>query len=134
MSIQYQRETLDADAFADILRRSGLHTRRPIDYVARLQRMLDGSTLTITARVEEGRLIGIARSLTDWSYACYLSDLAVDSDFQRRGIGRQLIELTRLHAGEGTMCLVVSAPEAVGFYERIGFPRAETAFIRQRSR
>jgi ribosomal protein S18 acetylase RimI-like enzyme len=135
MDIKYQRESIDAAQFADILNRSGLGVRRPVDDLARLQRMLDGANLIVTARVvETERVVGIARSLTDWSYACYLSDLAVDVDFQGMGIGKRLIELTREHAGDESMCLLVSAPGAVGFYHRIGMPATDKAFLYPRAR
>jgi ribosomal protein S18 acetylase RimI-like enzyme len=135
MGIKYQRESIDAAQFADILNRSGLGVRRPVDDLARLQKMLDGANLIVTARVvETERVVGIARSLTDWSYACYLSDLAVDVDFQGMGIGKRLIELTREHAGDESMCLLVSAPDAVGFYHRIGMPAADKAFLYPRAR
>jgi ribosomal protein S18 acetylase RimI-like enzyme len=135
MAIKYQREAIDAAQFADVLHRSGLGLRRPVDDLARLQRMLDGANLIVTARaVETEQIVGIARSLTDWSYACYLSDLAVDVDFQGMGIGKRLIELTREHAGDESMCLLVSAPDAVGFYQRIGMPATDKAFLYPRAR
>jgi len=130
MAIDFARETVSAEHFADILMRSGLASRRPVDDPRRLQAMLDNANLIVTAReTDGGRLVGIARSLTDWSYCCYLSDLAVDAAFQGQGIGRELIRQTRGHAGENCMCLLVSAPDSVGFYRSIGMPPAERAFL-----
>ena len=135
MTIRYQQETVSAAEFAEVLRRSGLAARRPADDLPRLQRMLDAADLVVTAReAETDRIVGLARSLTDWSYACYLSDLAVDADFQGRGIGRRLIEFTRELAGEECMCLLVSAPDAVDFYRRIGMPATDRAFLYPRER
>ena len=128
--ICYQRESVTAPQFADILGRSELGQRRPVDDTPRLQRMLEGADLIITARsASQGKLIGIARSLTDWSYACYLSDLAVDHDYQGKGIGKRLIDLVREHAGEESMCLLVSASDSVDFYHRIGMPSTDRAFL-----
>ncbi len=130
MELVYQRETVDAAEFADVLNRSGLGERRPVADLGRLQRMLDGANLTITARTPGSHaLIGIARSLTDWSYACYLSDLAVDRAFQGHGIGTKLIALTREFAGEECICLLLAAPDAVPFYKKIGMPASERAFL-----
>lgn len=130
MRIVYQRETLTAVQFADILDRSGLAARRPADDLPRLQRMLDGTDLLITARDPAADIIvGVARSLTDWSYACYLADLAVDEAYQKKGIGRRLIELTREQVGDESFCLLVSAPEALGFYRGIGMPTIDKAFM-----
>lgn len=135
MAIHIQREGIQAAEFADVLNRSGLGARRPVDDLPRLQRMLDGANLVITARDgPDGPIVGVARSLTDWSYACYLSDLAVDRAFQGAGIGRQLIARTRALAGDEAMCLLVAAPDAVEFYERIGMPRTDRAFLFPRGR
>lgn len=135
MPIEYRRQTVTAAQFAGLLERSGLAARRPVDDLARLQRMLDNANLIVTATdSKSGELVGIARSLTDWSYATYLSDLAVDARFKGRGIGQALIEETRRHAGEEAMLLLVSAPDAEGFYQRIGMPRADRAFNYPRAR
>ncbi len=133
MPITCQREAITAAEFGDVLERSGLAARRPTD-PARLQRMLDGADLVVTARSDQGLLVGVARSITDRSYACYLSDLAVDAAFQGQGIGRRLIDLTRQEAGEESMCLLLSAPAAEAFYHRLGMPVAERAFIFPRER
>ena len=99
-----------------------------------MQKMLDHASLIVTARAQDdGRLVGIARSLTDWSYATYLSDLAVDRAFAGRGIGRRLIEETRKAAGTGSMLLLVASPDAAGYYEHIGMPKSDRAFLYPRT-
>ncbi len=96
-SIYYQKEVgVDARSVADVYRRSTLN--RPVNDLLRIQSMLDNSNLVITARCGD-KLVGIARSLTDWRYCCYLSDLAVDPDFQGEGIGQQLIAETKKAIG-----------------------------------
>jgi ribosomal protein S18 acetylase RimI-like enzyme len=95
--------------------------------------MLTGPNLIIAA-YHENRVVGVARSLTDYAYCCYLSDLAVDRDYQGRGIGQRLIEETRRAAGPETMCLLVAAPDSTSFYERIGMPRQSRAFMYSRER
>lgn len=135
MNIEYRREDISAAEFAEILLSSGLAERRPVDDLERLQRMLEGASLIITAReASEGRLVGVARSLTDWAYACYLSDLAVHKDYQSRGIGTKLIALTHETAGEESMCLLVASPDAAAFYRRIGMPGTDRAFLFPRAR
>lgn len=78
--------------------------------------------------------MGIARSLTDWVYACYLSDLAVHEDYKGHGIGTRLVELTREAAGEGSMCLLVASPDAAAFYRKIGMQQTDRAFLFPRAR
>jgi ribosomal protein S18 acetylase RimI-like enzyme len=119
---------LTADAFIDVLHRSGLAERRPVADRPRVEAMLRNAGLIITARVD-GALIGVARSITDFVYCCYLSDLAVDRAHQGRGIGKELMRRTRDAMGEGTMCLLLSAPKAISFYEDAGLKRHEQAFL-----
>ena len=98
---------------------SGLGARRPIDDMPRLARMLAQADLVVTARID-GRLVGVARAITDFSYCCYLSDLAVDGAHQRQGIGRRLIAETRTSAGLGTTLVLVAAPGADAVYRQVG--------------
>ncbi len=135
MEIEYKREQISTDEFAEILLASGLAARRPVGDLKRLQKMLEGASLIITARdSSKGLLLGVARSLTDWAYACYLSDLAVHQDYQGNGIGTKLIELTREAAGEESMCLLVASPDAASFYRKIGMPGTDRAFLYPRAR
>ena len=126
--IAYAQEPgLTAAEFVDVLRRSTLAERRPVDDEGRVDKMLRGADLIITARAE-GRLIGVARSVTDFAYCLYLSDLAVDQAWQGRGIGQELLHRTKAAVGEAVACWLVSAPKAVSFYERIGLERPPAAF------
>lgn len=134
MAIAYAVENRVSDAeFIDVLRRSGLAERRPVDEPQRIAKMLAHANLFVTAR-DGARLIGIARSLTDFGYCCYLSDLAVDRAYQRRGIGKALIEKTREAVGPESMVLLLSAPAAMAYYPHIGMQKAENAFIHPRAR
>lgn len=133
MTIVYAREAgLGADEFIDVLRRSGLAERRPVEDRGRIESMLAHANLIVTARAD-GRLIGVSRALADFAYCCYVSDLAVDRARQRQGIGRALLERTRAEAGPGAMLLLLSAPAAMAYYPRIGMAKAENAFIFHRA-
>jgi ribosomal protein S18 acetylase RimI-like enzyme len=130
MSITYAEHSPTPEQFADILNRSGLGARRPVDDPDRLTRMLDSASLTIIATDDDsGEIVGIARSITDFSYACYLSDLAVDAAYQRRGIGKRMIELTRERAGPQCALILIANPDAVEFYRKLGMPDCDRAFV-----
>jgi predicted N-acetyltransferase YhbS len=123
---------LTAEDFVDVLRRSGLAERRPVDEPDRIAKMVEHGNLMVTAR--DGRkLVGVARSLSDFTYCTYLSDLAVDRDYQKQGIGKALIDKTREAVGD-SMVLLLSAPKAMSYYPHIGMPKAENAFIYPRRR
>lgn len=80
----------------------------------------------------EGKLVGVCRALTDFSYCCYLSDLAVDKAFQKHGIGRELIARLRLAIGEEVALVLLSAPEATAYYPKVGFEKIDNGFIIKR--
>jgi predicted N-acetyltransferase YhbS len=119
---------LDVDAVIEMYRATTLGARRPVDDRARMAAMLANANLVITAWDGE-LLVGISRSVTDFAYATYLSDLAVRESHQRQGIGRELIRETRRHSGEKVYVVLLAAPQAVEYYPRIGFERHESAWI-----
>ncbi len=130
----YQMESdLAVEAFRDLLVRSTLGPRRPIDDTKRLALMLAHADLIVTARVSDGTLIGISRAITDFAFCCYLSDLAVDAAYQGRGIGRALIAETHERAGPGTTLYLVSAPAAETYYPHIGLTHVPACWKRSPS-
>ncbi|MCL4790361.1 MAG: GNAT family N-acetyltransferase [Verrucomicrobia bacterium] len=118
---------LDLDAVIELYRASTLGERRPVDDRERMRLMLANANLVVTAWDGE-LLVGIARSVSDFSYATYLSDLAVRLSHQRQGIGRELIRRTRLLGGQATLILL-SAPKAVEYYPRLGMKLHPSAWI-----
>jgi predicted N-acetyltransferase YhbS len=90
--------------------------------------MLEHADVIITARVA-GRLVGVSRAITDFSYCTYLSDLAVDRDYQRHGIGKELIRLTHDAAGLGTTLILLAAPLARTYYPHIGMSPHDSCWI-----
>lgn len=121
--IDYRREpsppALDLDQVVTLYKESTLGQRRPVDDRARMAKMLEHANLVFTAWDDE-RLVGIARSLSDFSFCTYCSDLAVHIDYQRQGIGKQLLRLTQ-EAGQPATLLLFAAPAAVDYYPHIGF-------------
>jgi len=120
MTISYTEENnLSAEEFISVLERSTLAERRPVTDPARIKIMLESADIVLCAR-NEGTLVGISRAITDFSYCCYLSDLAVDAAYQRQGIGKELVSRTHKIAGDGTTLHLMSAPDAMTYYEKIG--------------
>jgi len=111
---------ISADQFIDVLNRSTLGQRRPIDDRECIEGMVKNANLTVTAWDGE-KLVGVSRSVTDFHYACYLSDLAVDVAYQRSGIGRALIEHTRKEVGPRCTIRLIAAPAAADYYAKVGF-------------
>lgn len=105
---------------------------RPTHDRERIQKMYENSNLIVT--VWDGELLaGVARSITDWVWACYLSDLAVREEYKKMGIGKRLIELTREKVGDQSMVLLLSVPTAMEYYPKVGFVKQESSFIIHRA-
>ena len=120
--------SITAEQAIDLYKRSTLGERRPIHNIQTFEAMLKNANLTITAWDGE-KLVGISRSLTDFAYVTYLADLAVDQQYQRSGIGKQLIDETKARLGAECMIVLLAAPKANEYYEHLGFehnPRAWT--------
>jgi predicted N-acetyltransferase YhbS len=118
---------LELDAVIGLYRASTLGERRPVDDGERMAAMLRNANLVVTAW-DGNLLVGIARSLTDFSYATYLSDLAVRVSHQRLGIGKELIRRTQQAGGTGARLVLLAAPAAVDYYPHIGFTRHSSAW------
>lgn len=128
MITYHHTNILDLDEVIDLYKESTLGARRPIDDRETMAAMIANANLTITAW-DDDLLVGIARTVTDFVYAAYLSDLAVRLSHQRQGIGTRLIEETRKRLGEKSKIVLLSAPEAREYYPRIGFTRHESAWL-----
>lgn len=119
---------LDLDEVLAVYHASGLGERRPVDDRDRMAAMIRQANLVVVARDTEGALIGIARSISDFSYVTYLSDIAVVRRHQRSGVGRALLEATRQEAPDAKVVLL-SAPAATAYYPRVGFTRHDSAWV-----
>jgi predicted N-acetyltransferase YhbS len=129
MEVQYSHERkITIEQFVDVLERSTLAERRPVQDRDRVADMLSHANLTVTAWKGQ-LLIGVSRSLTDFSYCCYLSDLAVDVHYQKKGIGKKLIEITRSRLHPQCKIILLAAPKAEGYYPKIGFSKHKSAWI-----
>ena len=114
-------KSLDVSEFIEVLKNSTLVERRPVDDEQRISSMCNNANLIVTARLD-GKLVGVARSITDFVYCTYLSDLAVDLEYQKKGIGKKLIEETKKITPQARLILL-SAPDAVDYYPKIGMTK-----------
>ena len=128
MEIMYRTgNDLDLDQVIELYRASTLGERRPVADVPRMAAMLRNANLVVTAW-DGDLLVGISRSLTDFAYCTYLSDLAVRVSHQRLGIGKELIRITRRESGPLATIILLSAPKAVDYYPHIGFSQHPSAW------
>ncbi len=128
-SLTYEIEPeLSADEFIDVLVRPTLASRRPVEDHRRITAMLRQADIICTARAGK-QLVGVARSITDFSFCVYLSDLAVDQQYQKRGIGRELMRRTHLAAGLQTRLVLLAAPQAESYYPHAGLTRHDSCWM-----
>jgi len=132
MEIIYKTDAIPtAEQVIGLYDKAGLP--RPTNDRERIQKMYKNSSLVVTAW-DDAELIGVCRSITDWVWCCYLSDLAVNPAYQKSGIGKRLIELTKEKVGEQSMILLLSVPEAMQYYPKVGFTKEDRGFIMNRAK
>jgi len=132
MDIEYNFDKkLNADQIIELYENAGLP--RPTNDKERIKKMFDNSNLIITAWHND-LLVGVARSITDWVWSCYLSDLVVRDKYKKEGVGRQLINQTKEKVGEQSMVLLLSVPTAMDYYPKVGFKKQESSFIINRAK
>ena len=129
-TVEYRHnQPLDPTDVVRVFDASGI--RRPTSDLPRIARMFAAPALVVSAWID-ARLVGVARSLTDYAYCCYLSDLAVDRAYQRLGIGRELVARTRAVICDEVALIMLASPEAMSYYPTIGFEKADNAFVVRR--
>jgi ribosomal protein S18 acetylase RimI-like enzyme len=132
MVITYKSgDRIEPHELAELFKSSGIN--RPVDDLPRLKKMLDNANLLVTAWDGE-KLVGVARGLSDFGYCCYLSDLAVHKDYQEQGIGQDLVNKVLELIGEESILLLLSSPNAMDYYPKIGFEKVGNAWIIHRKR
>jgi predicted N-acetyltransferase YhbS len=121
-----ENKTISAVELAEVFIQSGI--RRPVEDLPRIQKMIDQADMIITAW-DGDKLVGIARAITDFSYCCYLSDLAVDKNYQKTGIGRELVHRVHEKLGKEVSLILLASPTAMEYYPKIGFTKIENGYI-----
>jgi N-acetylglutamate synthase-like GNAT family acetyltransferase len=117
---------LEAHQLAELFSGAGLN--RPVDDLNRIKKMIDNSSLMVTAWDGEN-LVGSARVITDFGFYCYIADLAIEKEYQNHGIGHELVNEIIKQVGEETTFVVISPPETIDYFPKIGFERCGSAFI-----
>ena len=115
--------------FIALLQKTSLGARRPLAEAERIDAMLQNADLLMSAW-DDDRLVGIARAVTDYAYCCYLSDLAVDEAWQRRGIGQELLATLKQALHPQCKIILLAAPQATDYYPHIGFTQHPSAWTK----
>jgi GNAT superfamily N-acetyltransferase len=132
VTITYAREqNLSAEEYIQVIGSTYMGERRPVNNPARVSEMLAGSNLIVTARGRTDALVGLARGMTDGAWVCYLADVCVRDGWQRRGIGKGLLDYCTKLLGPRVGIVLMSYPEAADYYRKIGMGDA-IGFFRER--
>lgn len=128
MNIEYKLSpNITPSEFIEVLKKSTLGERRPIDDLKTIQGMIENADIIVSATIDN-KIVGIARAVTDFHYCCYLSDLAVDERYQKNGIGKKLILKVQEQLNDKCKIILLSAPDATGYYPKIGFTQHNSAW------
>ena len=130
--MEYKINTsITTEQFIELLNASTLGERRPVADQSCMAQMIKNTNLCVSAW-DGDSLVGIARSMTDFAYACYLSDLAVSKPYQRKGIGKQLIHHTQAQLGPKCSLMLLAAPQANAYYEKLGMTNNPRCWVLRR--
>jgi len=128
LNIEYKlNKNITSKEFIEVLKKSTLGERRPIDDLKTIKGMIKHADIIVTATIDN-KIIGVARAVTDFNYCCYLSDLAVDIKYQKMGIGKKLISKVQEQLEDKCKIILLSAPDATEYYPRIGFTQHNSAW------
>jgi predicted N-acetyltransferase YhbS len=122
------KKLISVENYVDLISSTSLKDRRPLNDYERIEQMLKNATLTVTAW-DGNELVGIARSVTDFAYCCYVSDLAVRGAYQKKGIGKKLLQITKDNIHNNAKIILLAAPQAEEYYSHIGFEKHKAAFV-----
>ena len=135
MSIVYAQEhALGAADYIAVLGSTYMATRRPVGNVKRVAKILAGSNMVVTAREADGEIVGVLRGISDGEWVCYVADLVVHADHQRKGIGTGMLDECKRILGPGMGIVLVAYPEAVDYYRRIGMGEMPAFYIEREIR
>jgi ribosomal protein S18 acetylase RimI-like enzyme len=129
VNVEYaSNRKISVEQFVELLAKTTLGGWRPLENRECMVAMLEHADILVTAWVGD-RLVGLARSVTDFQFCCYMSELAVSDECQSMGIGKELVRQTFTCLKEGCFLTLLSAPQAVDFYPKIGFERHESSWV-----
>ena len=135
MNYTIRKERLAPEAYIEFLRHTDLGSQYPKErFHERIATLLEKASISLTARDEEGCLIGVCLGITDFAYWLFITDLGVTRTWTGKGVGRALVrELHRIAGGEKNIIMYTCANEnAVGFYEKLGMKRPDDVFMLNR--
>lgn len=121
-------ERLTPAEYVDFLRRTDLGSQYPRErFEERIPKLLHSASVSLAARNEDGLLVGVLLGLTDFAYWLFVTDLGVDRDYERQGIGRRLMkEAHAIAGGERDVAVYLVANEnAIPFYEKLGMEKSD---------
>lgn len=133
MAIAYAREQdLPPEDYVAVLGSTYMREKRPLANRARIAAMLKGSNVIVTAREEDGGIVGLARGISDEAWVCYLADVVVREGRQGEGIGRGLLDACSRILGPAIGIVLIAYPQAEAFYRHIGLGEMPAFFIDRR--
>jgi GNAT superfamily N-acetyltransferase len=133
LNITYKIDVIpDIEQLVDLFNCSDYFPIKDKTDLTRIEKMFKNSNIVVTAW-ENIKLIGLSRAISDFSYCCYLSDLCVRDEYKKKGIGKELVLLTKVTAGDECKLILQSSPNAINFYKNIGMENIDSAFIFQRN-
>lgn len=121
--ISIKQERISKEEYIDFLRRSDLGSQYPKErFLERIEKLVNNVSISLTARNDEGLLVGVLFGITDFAYWLFITDLGIDRNYTKQGIGSRLMkEAHNIAGGEKDIAVyTVANSDAIGFYKKLG--------------
>ena len=127
-SIIIKEERLNSAEYIDFLKRTDLGSQYPKErFYERIKKLVKNVSISLVARNEKGLIVGVLFGLTDFCYWLYITDLGVDRNYERQGIGSKLMKKAHEIAGgeKDIAVYLIANDNAIPFYEKLGMKKAD---------
>ena len=127
-SIIIKEERLNGTEYIDFLKRTDLGSQYPKErFYERIEKLVKNVSISLVARNEKGLIVGVLFGLTDFCYWLYITDLGVDRNYERQGIGSRLMKKAHEIAGgeKNIAVYLIANDNAIPFYEKFGMKKAD---------
>ena len=128
VNVTIREERIPAEEYIEFLKRTDLGSQYPKErFEERIRKLVRNVSISLIARNEAGMVVGVLFGLTDFCYWLYVTDLGVDRNYERQGIGSRLMkEALERAGGEKDIAVYLIANEnAVPFYQKLGMKFAD---------
>lgn len=132
MKYEIKEERLTASEYIEFLKYTDLGSQYPKErFEERIAKLVKNASISLVARNEEGKIIGVCFGITDFAYWLFITDLGVIRECTGMGVGKALVaKLHEIAGGNENIIMYTCVNEnAIPFYEKIGMSKPDDVMV-----